>query len=316
VKHLLAGVVVASAFAAALSAQGRGAAVPQEPPSPAVQKHIDAARTAAGAEHAIMVDKLCGRAAPTQSTERAQPRKVFDNFYFVGMAEFSAWAVTTSQGIIVIDPVYDYSVEDTVVGGLQKLGLNPADIEFVLVSHGHLDHAGGAKLLQERYGARVLLSAADWDLLEKQNPPWKPKRDMVVTDGQQLTLGDTTLTLYLTPGHTPGTISTLIPLRDGDRRHLAALWGGTLFNFGPNRAAFASYRDSAARFRDLATKAGADVLLSNHSEYDGSKTKLPAVAARAPGAAHPYVVGIKSIQGYLTVANECAAAAIASLPAP
>ena len=305
---------MAASLGAIVAAQGRSAQAPQGPPSPAAQKHIAAARAAAGSEHAVMVDKLCGRAAPTQSTERAQPAKVFDNFYFVGMAEFSAWAVTTSQGIIIIDPVYDYSVEDSVVGGLQKLGLNPADIKYVLVSHGHLDHAGGARLLQERYGARVLLAAADWDLIERQNPPWKPKRDMVVTDGQQLTLGDTTLTMYLTPGHTPGTISTLIPLREGSRRHLAALWGGTLFNFGPNRVAFESYRDSAARFRDLATKAGADVLLSNHTEYDGSKTKLPALARRAPGSMHPYVVGIQSIQNYLTVANECAQAAIASVP--
>jgi metallo-beta-lactamase class B len=320
VTHLLAGFAAAALLAAVVSAQGppqgRGAPAPQGPPSPAAQKHIDAARAAAGAEHAVLVDKLCGRAGPTQSTERAQPQRVFDNFYFVGMAEFTAWAVTTSQGIIVIDPVYDYSVEDTVVGGLQKLGLNPADIKYVLVSHGHLDHAGGAKLLQERYGARVLLAAADWDLLDRQNPTWKPKRDMIVTDGQQLTLGDTTLTMYLTPGHTPGTISTVIPLRDGARRHVAALWGGTLFNFGPNRVAFESYRDSAARFREVAAKAGADVLLSNHSEYDGTKTKLPALATRAPGSVHPYVVGTRSIQNYLTVANECAQAAIASLGTP
>ena len=50
----------------------------------------------------------------------------------------------------------------------------------MIVSHGHLDHAGGAKFLQEKYGARLLMSAADYDLLDQQNPPWKPKRDMVV----------------------------------------------------------------------------------------------------------------------------------------
>ena len=83
---------------------------------------------------------------------------------------------------------------------------------------------------------RLVMSAADYDLLDQQNPTWKPKRDMVATDGQKLTLGDTTLTLYLTPGHTEGTISTLIPIRDGGRPHLAAAWGGTLFNFGPNNA--------------------------------------------------------------------------------
>ncbi len=140
---------------------------------------------------------------------------MFDNFYFVGMTEFSAWAVTTSEGIIVIDPLFDYSVEDEVVEGLRKLGLDPNDIEYVLVSHGHLDHVGGAKLLQERFGARVLLTAADWDLLDRDNPPWKPRRDMEIADGQKLTLGDTTLTMYHTPGHTLGTVSTLIPLRDG-----------------------------------------------------------------------------------------------------
>jgi metallo-beta-lactamase class B len=158
------------------------------------------------------------------------------------------------------------------------------------------------------------MSAADYDLLDQQNPPWKPKRDMVATDGMKVTLGDTTLTLYLTPGHTDGTISTIIPLRDGNRRHVAAAWGGTLFNFGANRARLAAYTQSADRFRDIATKAGADVILSNHTAYDGSKTKLPAVVARKPGERHPYVVGNDVVRRYLTVANECGQAALAIVP--
>jgi metallo-beta-lactamase class B len=296
-------------------------------PNPAVERHIAAARAAAG-EHAAMVDRLCPlpRAArpvqgnrtgtpsvPARESWHAEPVKVFDNFYFVGMTEFSAWAVTTSAGIIVIDPLFDYSVEDEVVEGLRKLGLDPANIEYVLISHGHLDHAGGAKLLQERYGARVLLTAADWDLLDRDNPAWKPRRDIEITDGQKLTLGDTTLTLHHTPGHTNGTVSTIIPLRDGASRHVAALWGGTLFNFGPDAARFAAYAESAARFRELATAAGADVLLSNHTDYDGTKQKLPALASRTAGAPHPYVVGNESVRRYLTVANECAQAALASV---
>jgi metallo-beta-lactamase class B len=239
--------------------------------------------------------------------------KVFDNLLYVGMTEFSTWAVTTSEGIVIIDPIFDYSVEDEVVDGLDKLGFDPADIRYVLISHGHYDHAGGAKLLQDRFGARVLASAADWDLLENNGADWSPRRDIEVADGQTLTLGDTTLEMYLTPGHTDGTISTLIPLRDGDERHVAALWGGTLFNFGPDAARFAAYAESAARFRELAERAGADVLLSNHTDYDGSKEKLPAVAARAAGASHPYVVGSDSIGRYLTVAEECGLAALAEV---
>ncbi len=307
-----------------------------------VDRHIAAARAAGGSDHAGMVDRLCpaspaagaaaargrgaggGRAGggrrgggppppPARETWYAEPVKVFDNLYFVGMTEFSSWAVTTSDGIIIIDPVFDYSVDAEVVEGLQKLGLNPADIKYVLISHGHLDHAGGAKLLQERFGARLLMAGPDWDMVEKQNPTWKPKRDMEVMDGQTLTLGDTTLTMYRTPGHTDGTVSTLIPVRDGNTRHLAALWGGTLFNFGPDRARFTAYAQSAARLRDIVEKQGAVVLLSNHTEYDGSKTKLPAVAKRQPGQPHPYVVGTDSVKRYLTVANECAQAAIAAL---
>ena len=66
-----------------------------------------------------------------------EPVKVFDNLYFVGMTEYSAWAVKTSDGIILLDTIYDYSIEDEVVGGLKKLGLDPATIKYALVSHGH-----------------------------------------------------------------------------------------------------------------------------------------------------------------------------------
>ena len=309
---------LAASFAATVAAQA---------PNPEVERYIAAARAAAG-EHAAMVDRLCpmpGVVRPVQGNRTAQPgvpardswhaepAKVFDNFYFVGMTEFSAWAVTTSEGLIVIDPLFDDSVEDEVVEGLRKLGLDPANIEYVLVSHGHLDHVGGAKLLQERFGARVLLAAADWDLLERDNPPWKPRRDIEITDGMKLTLGDTTLTMHHTPGHTNGTVSTISPLRDGASRHVGALWGGTLFNFGPDAARFRSYAESAAKFREIATSAGADVLLSNHTDYDGTKQKLPALAQRRAGAPHPYVVGNDSVRRYLTVANECAQAALASV---
>jgi len=307
---------------------------------PEAQTHIDAARAAAGTDHVGLFQPLCDGALalakpaaprgggagrgqgrqggppppPARETWHAEPVKVFDNMYYVGMTEYSAWAITTSQGIILLDAIYDYSIEDEVVGGLKKLGLNPADIKYVVVAHGHLDHAGGAKYLQQKFGARLVMSAADYDLLDQQNPPWKPTRDIVATDGMKLTLGDTTLTLYLTPGHTQGTISTLIPLRDGKQTHLAAAWGGTMFNFGPIRPRLAAYAESAARFRDVVTKANADVILSNHTQYDGSKTKLPAVQARKPGERHPYVVGNDVVRRYLTVANECGQAALAIVP--
>jgi metallo-beta-lactamase class B len=166
------------------------------------------------------------------------------------------------------------------------------------------------------------MSAADWDLLATDPASFpKPKRDMVATDGQQLTLGDTTLTLHFTPGHTPGTISTIIPVKDGGRSHTAALWGGTGFNWRnnggrnryitperPARFWYEAYSRSARKFREIAAKRGADVLLSNHPATDATTTKLPALQRRKQGEPHPYVIGSNSVSRFLTVAEECAKA--------
>jgi metallo-beta-lactamase class B len=235
--------------------------------------------------------------------------KVFDNLYFVGQTEYSAWAVTTSEGIILIDTIYDYSVEAEVVDGLRTLGLDPATIRYAIVSHGHGDHSGGAKLLQDRFGTRIIMGATDWDLVAKNTRIPPPKRDMVAVDGQTLTLGDTTVTLYLTPGHTPGTISTLVPVKDNGRPHLMAAWGGTAFNFTRTPEAFRIYIDSAARFRAVVAKARADGVIANHTTFDGTKTKVPALVRRKPGEPHPYVIGNAAVQRYLTVVEECAKAA-------
>ena len=249
----------------------------------------------------------------------AEPVKVFDNLYFLGQTEYTAWAVTTSDGIIVIDPLFDYSVEEEVVNGLSKLGLDPKRIRYVVVSHAHSDHVGGAALLQQR-GARVVMSADDWELLATDPGRWpKAKKDIVATDGYKLTLGDTTLVLHHTPGHTLGTISTVIPLKDGTRTHTAVLWGGTGFNWRsgspryitaarPAKFWYEQYANSARKLRDIATKAGADVLLSNHPQYDRTKAHLATLARRRPGDAHPYVVGNDSVSRFLTVAEECAKA--------
>jgi metallo-beta-lactamase class B len=308
-------------------------------PAKDAQAHIAAARAAAGQEHVALFDTLCGEPpapgqqqgapaprAPAEGPEwHAEPVKVFDNLYFVGQTEYSAWAVTTSEGIIVIDTIWDYSVEDEIVGGLRKLGFDPKQIKYALVSHGHIDHAGGAKYLQDHFGTHIIASAADWDLLEHDTGPWpKPKRDMVAVDGQRLTLGDTTLTLYLTPGHTLGTISTLIPVKDQGKPHFVAEWGGTNFNWIANRRGyitpehtdrfwFETYSKSAERFRKIVADDGADVLISNHTIYDGSKKKLPAVVNRKPGQPNPYVIGNESVERYLTVADECAKAGLARL---
>lgn len=306
-----------------------------------VASRVAAARAAAGEDYVGLFNRLCtpegaiaaaiapkpvapppARPAapkpagpPAKSTWETPPAKVFDNLYFVGEKEYSAWAVTTPDGIIIIDTIFEYSVDSQIAGGLRSFGLDPAAIKYAIVSHGHRDHSGGAKYLQDSFKTRVLLSAADWDMLAANTrDPAKPSRDLVISDGQALTLGGTTLTMYLTPGHTPGTVSTILPVTDGGRKHVAAYWGGTAFNFGPDKQRLEQYAASARRFADLVKKAGADVLLSNHTIFDGSKTKLPALATRKAGGPHPYVIGTESVLRYLKVAEECAQAIRLQLP--
>jgi len=243
---------------------------------------------------------------PDRSTWYAEPVKVFDNLYFFGQSEYAVWAITTSQGIIVLDTIFDYSVEEEVAGGMKKLGLDPANIKYAVVSHAHPDHDGGARFLQEHYGTRVIMSPADWDVLDKRTNGTKPKRDVEATDGQKFTLGDTTLTLYITPGHTPGTISTVFPVKDNGTPHIAALWGGVGLN--TNRDSVETYIRSVQRFSGIVKQAGADVILANHTDWDRSKINLPMLAKRSPGSPNPYIVGNAKALNFLKVAEECATA--------
>jgi metallo-beta-lactamase class B len=299
-----------------------------QPAREAAQTHLAAAKKAAGYEVSDLYDHLCsrliigatmpfGRIVPADNDRdpkrfHMEPVKVFDNLYYVGEkmqhgASPSAWAVVTSEGIIVIDALFDTSVDDEIVGGLRKMKLDPEKIKYLIASHGHADHIAGAKYLQDSFKVRMLMGAADWDVLEKsqnfRGP--KPKRDIAAVDGQKVTLGDETITLYVTPGHTPGTLSMLIPVKDHGEPHLAALWGGTGMQFSAE-----AYNKSAKRFRDIVSASGADVMLSTHPQLDKSDIKLALVEKRKPGDPHPYVVGNDIVKSYLTVAAECSAAAM------
>ena len=109
-----------------------------------VEAHVAAAKAAAQQNHAGLFTELCAEPVPAAgrggrggqpqgppdpSRWHREPYKVFDNLYFLGMDDVGAWAVTTSDGIIIIDALYDYSVKDEIVDGLKKLGLNPATIK-------------------------------------------------------------------------------------------------------------------------------------------------------------------------------------------
>src|SRR5262249_12033830 len=159
----------------------------------------------------------CGipRRTPAARSD-GSPAKVFDNLYFLGNAPLSgdiptvtAWALTTSEGIILLDSLANANEATTYIeGGLKKLGLDPGSIRYVVVTHAHGDHYGGAQYLADKFHAHVVMSDTDWKVLEGPLPAdWPaywgapPKRDLSVSDGDTLTLADTTIEFYVTPPH-------------------------------------------------------------------------------------------------------------------
>jgi metallo-beta-lactamase class B len=212
----------------------------------------------------------------------------------------------------MIDATYDYSVKELIVDAMPKVGLDPKQIKYVVVTHGHGDHSAGVKYLQDNFGARVLMSEADWKLLAQPargnfaNSP-VPKRDMVVTDGQKLTLGDTTITMYVTPGHTIGTISLLIPAKDKGVEHTAAFWGGTSVGINSPVDNVVAYSASARRFSDIAAKAKADILLSNHGRVIDFAKRAGANRAN-PAGPNAFILNDTRVRNYLAVADHCAQA--------
>jgi metallo-beta-lactamase class B len=288
---------------------------------------LAAARQAAGLDHAGTYRRICGMpdnrygapvrppgiaAVPDRDTWYARPYRVFDNLYFIGTQIHSAWALTTSDGIIVIDSLFEYAVEEEMIGGLRALGLDPDDVRYILISHAHGDHDQGAAIFQRRFGTQIVMGNADWDstLARTEYPGGVPTRDIGVgPDGMELMLGDTTVTIIATPGHTPGTLSYIFPVTEGGRTLTVMYAGGTAFNFPPTVEAFAIYRDSMIRSAELARGAGATVLMSNHTEFDRAYDRARiAQLRRLPGERHPYESDVDTVARYFEMSRDCAEA--------
>ncbi|TDC75661.1 MBL fold metallo-hydrolase [Streptomyces hainanensis] len=227
-----------------------------------------------------------------------EPLKLFDNLAIVSVGWVSAMAVLTDDGIVLIDALTSgQQAEDVLVPGLRALGAAPETIRYVVVTHGHNDHYGGAKYLADRYGARVLMTPTDWDLATREDPANVPARDLDIRDGQRLTLGDTTIRLHHTPGHTQGTVSPIIPLRAGAEHHTAMLWGG--MNPPTTPTELRTYLASIHGFEARARQADVDVELSNHPN-DHSLPRIEQLR-NDPEGPNPFVLGRPRVQRFMKV---------------
>jgi metallo-beta-lactamase class B len=307
------------ALIAALSAMGQS----PKPDNAQSLAHIESAKKLAGDDAWLKAPFtfycVAGNARGNSTTAPAlEPVKLFDNLYAVGNSEATVYAITTSQGIILIDSGYADRVEIQVVDGLKKLGLDPASVKYILLGHGHGDHFGGSSYFQEHYGTKVGTTAADWDLIYPATPPAnaanqvKPKRDLVLTEGQPVKLGDETVTIVAIPGHTPGSLAFIFPVKEGRRTHVAGLFGGTILTVDRiTTPGVQQYVQSIEHYLEIAKKMKVDIEIQNHAIFDGMPDKLGALKTRKPGSPHPFIVDTDRYVKFWSIISECMQAEVA-----
>jgi metallo-beta-lactamase class B len=234
-------------------------------------------------------------AARAQGTDWNAPfpaHRVIDNVYFVGTAQLGSFLVTTPEGHILINSDFESTVP-SIRKSVEELGFKFGDIKILLGSHAHGDHMEGDALVKELTGATVMAMEQDVAGLRAMQPGGKTHPiDRVLHDGDHVTLGGTTLTAYLTPGHTKGCTSWGLDVRENGNTYHALI----ICSFGVNDnytlvgnkdypQIASDYVATYARARALPV----DVFLGSHGSFYGLPAKYAALKARKDGEPNPFI---------------------------
>jgi metallo-beta-lactamase class B len=289
----------------------------------AYARHFNAAREIAGSDLWVFFDTLCiqdqlytQRIRNVQYNGIIPAQKVFDNLYYLGQMAVSAWAINTPDGIILIDALNNTDeARNIIVPALRAVGLDPARIKYVIITHSHGDHYGGAQYLRDTYGAKLVASAADWEVMERpasgpfannprfSPPPHRGAGDMTVSDGQTLSLGGADVHFGLTPAHTPGTLSLWFKATDNGRPHTVGMYGG----IGMPRTVENKQLQlgSMAHWIDVTKKAGVDAQIGNHPLHFDGPARLEVLKYREAGQTNPFVIGNAAYERFMGMMTEC-----------
>jgi metallo-beta-lactamase class B len=285
----------------------------------AVLRHFNRARVIAGNDLEVFFGTLCvdvqsyrERINGVQYNGLVPAQKIFDNLFYIGQMGVSAWAIKAPGGLVLIDALNNADeARDIIVPGLTALGLNPKDIKYVILTHGHGDHYGGAQYLKDTYGAKLVASAPDWDGMAKLTstnprfdpPPRRGPDDMTVSDGQTANLAGADIRFALTPGHTPGTLSMLFGVTDNGKAHKVGLYGGVgLPRTVENKQIQVR---SMTHWMAMTKAAGVDAQIGNHPLHFDGPTRLEILQYRQKGQRNPFVLGSANVQRYMDLQREC-----------
>ena len=280
-----------------------------------LQSRFDKACTVLGPQRPAVLRQNAG--LPAEPQRQIDIVKLFDNLYFFGFNTVGAWAIPTSQGIILIDSLNTVDEAEKIIEpALIKAGLKPADVKMIIVGHGHFDHFGGAPYFQQKYGAHVAMSKVDWDMIEKPNPNARgpqanrplPKRDVeILTDGQKVTLGDETITLRITPGHTPGSLAYYIPVKDHGKQINIMMLSGA--NITPDRASLDAFKKAL----DAAKAAKVQALINGHPGLFGDELGWMEQVRGNPNGPNPFVLTPDEFGKFADIMKDCAEARLVAM---
>lgn len=199
---------------------------------------------------------------------KIEPFKIIGNVYFCGTFQASCHLIDTGDGLILIDPGYANTLY-LVVASIYKLGFRPEDIKYIVNTHWHWDHTEATAALADLSGAKTLIGRDDDEKARQYFTA-----DILVKDGDTLTLGNTTMTFLETPGHTKGTVSLFFDAQENGVTYRVGMFGGAgantlaqgCFDFPGCREA---YRASVQRLQ----KEHVDVFIGNHVWNNDTFTK-------------------------------------------
>lgn len=199
---------------------------------------------------------------------RIEPFQIIGNVYFAGTYQASCHIIDTGEGLILIDPGYENAFY-LVIHSIYKLGFRPEDIKYIINTHWHWDHTEATAALAELSGAKTLLGREDEENAKRYFTP-----DILLKDGDTLTLGNTTISFMETPGHTKGTISFFFDTTEGGRTYRVGMFGGAGSNtLRKGTFEFEGCREAYYASLERLQKEKVDVFIGNHVWNNDTFTK-------------------------------------------
>lgn len=199
------------------------------------------------------------------------PFRIVGNVYFVGTYQASSHLIDTGDGLILIDTGYENTLY-LVVHAIWKLGFDPKDIKFIIHTHWHGDHTAATKFLLPLTTAKTVIGVRD-DRIVIAEGYFTP--DVVVKEGDALSLGNTVVRFLETPGHTVGTVSLFFDTQEKGKTIRVGMFGGA----GANtlvKSYLASYPDCRKDYMNSLNRLRqekVDVFIGNHTWNNDTKGK-------------------------------------------